>query len=603
MGNVVRHILDHLRPVLYQTPSDWVESCLDLRHDQSASHDGLVNLAWTPYMREPLDAWADDDVRQITVQAPEQTGKSATWKWGLLWALVHDPGPSLIVYENEDKAADINRDSFEPLMVALPSLAVQLARPYAKRRDCYRLLDAPIYFQGAGAPITSKPVRYAIADEPDFWQLPNEANKSARVSGVNVSNLKNLRKRTRTYGDSKIVVVCSPTTKGGAIDTARRQGSCGWWCLRCLGCGTLTRSALTRPLQWQYDDDERIVEESIRWCCPECGRAHVEGEAHELTTGGEYEHERPGERRHRSYQWGLLAVPAKHIGWSTTWMEIAKATRAGGPRGNREDQVYLDNSVRGIAYSRRKETDGKRDTLKRLEKPLVDPEAIAVLLMAADTQDNGFYWTVRALDVDENLWPIGHGFASDFGELGEVWDREWLELAKCELALIDEGGHRADEVQRWVANRAGFYTYKGWASPRTPWKISSESADRILANARTYQARLLDLILRRECHGTRDWYLPENPDQPYIDHLLALRPPKSGGRRNADSEYEDWTNEQRADHWFDCEKEMLVLADFAMAELAERNWIQPLRRREKTPADQAKQRVMRRRKAQRRRRN
>jgi phage terminase large subunit GpA-like protein len=186
---ILKRILgDVYNPVVMQSIVKYIESTIDMTDDDTCAIDGLIKLE--PYQIEPVQAWDYPHVTKLTNMAVEQTGKSLVWKLPLLGKIVMDPGPVLTVYESDEKAVDTNVDTIEPLCRLIPPLAAALKRPYCKTQDSYKFPKAPWYFMGAGAEITSKAARYAVADEIEEWKQANDSN---------VHNIKKLDNRLRTY--------------------------------------------------------------------------------------------------------------------------------------------------------------------------------------------------------------------------------------------------------------------------------------------------------------------------------------------------------------------------------------------------------------------
>lgn len=530
----------------------WIQENIDLTRDHTAALDGLVDLDLTPYLIAPINAWGDDAVRTIIAVAPEQTGKSSIWKWPLPWTVENDPGPALIVYPSDEDAAATNLDSVQPLMEGIPSLKRQLDRPHTSRRDRYNFDQAVIYYTGAGTAAISKPCKYVVGDELDFWI----------TLGGFPNNTRNLRKRLRTHPNSKCVFCSTPTLKTGLIWKEYLKTSMGRWHLRCLGCGHYARSSAIHLLQWEYDDDKRVVAPSIRWICPSCKREHKESEARKMNAKGKYVHE-IDDKEHRGYQWGALASPF------ISWKEIADAQTEAGARADRETQMNLDNSFKGLPWVARRLDKTAKDALEAHCAEYPETSAFRALFFSADTQDNGWYWVVRGLDIDESTWLMGRGFARTEEELDAAWDAQYAGM-QCEAGIIDEGGHRAREVKKFVKARPGLYTYKGDARIGGRFKVSKSSPRLILANPHLYKGELLYLIYSQDSRDNNYWYLPEGIDDKYLEQMASV---KVNPKVKHGEEFEKWEAAAGArDHYFDCERMVIVIMDWARDNFRPENW-------------------------------
>lgn len=565
---LVLDILRESRPALRYRCTEWVQQNLNLSLDQVSAADGMLRLE--PYQVEPIDALDSEGVHRVTVVGVEQTGKSVVWISYLLFRLACDPCPAGIVYQSDTDAADTNRDRVLPLMQGVPKLARELAVPRSKRVDAFHFSDAAVYFSGAGSPITSKPFAVAIADEPDFWTAIAADDSGAKGGQRAVGNLLNLEKRTRTYRRvRKLISVCSPTLPSGPIWREFLQSSMGWWCLRCLKCGAALRSADVHNLQWECDDDDNPKPDTIRLVCPHCGREHRECEAQEMNDRGEFIHEHEERGDHRGYQWGALACP-RAIGW----LEIAMRQMRAGKSGSREDQTYFDNSMRGVPFHARKIEESSLDALREHIAPDPDPGILRAVLLGADTQDNGWYAVLRGVDDSGNLYLLRAEFVRTLDDLGALYDWRYADRIRPMAGIIDEGGHRAHEVQAFAHSRPGLYTYKGdtQATRGASWTPSKDAKNKrlILANPYHYQDDLLWRVHERKDRSAgRYWYLHRDVSDEYLQHIAAFKP---NNRARFGHEFRNWTSGGEPDHFFDAEKMLLVLLDVALKRVPAQFW-------------------------------
>lgn len=537
-------------------PSKWAERNISFRHDKTAGLDRF-DLSLTPYLRDVLDSWDfAGHVREITVVAPEQTGKTlGGWIAGLLWSMIHEPCLSLVCYPSLDIAGKINTDKLQPLMLEIPRLKDQLSMPRSKGLDRYNFSDCTSYFMGAGSRVTSHSAKIRIADEPDDY-IEHEGQ---------VTLLQDLRKRARSFNESLFVKVCSPTSVDGPIWREFLESSQGYWYLRCLGCGKLTlRSCDIHNLNWEVKEIEgvgRVAGGTERLVCPVCQHSHVEADKREMNLSGGYIHKvedlietKPG------YQWGALASQWKSLGWG----EIAKAQLEAGKRASIKRQIYLDNSIRGLPFRPRRTQGTAEQALLSHCAPLPLPSELEAVFLAADTQDNCWYWVIRGIDSKENTYLLDHGQSKTLTELDAIIKKGW-EGIPCALACIDEGGHRSIEVTRYVSGARGVYGYKGTGGHKNRFNIDGK---RIWGAALTYQSDLLYYIYSQGDKTGAYWFLPPEIDTEYQDQMLAMKP--SG--KEKDEGYDKWSNGEADDHYFDCEKMLTMLFEVAKEGLPASMW-------------------------------
>lgn len=83
--------------------SQWAEKYRVLSRESTAEAGPWRN-ARTPYMVEPMDAFTDPKVREISIVAPSQVGKSELELNMIGYIIDQDPGSTLYVQPNLDDA-------------------------------------------------------------------------------------------------------------------------------------------------------------------------------------------------------------------------------------------------------------------------------------------------------------------------------------------------------------------------------------------------------------------------------------------------------------------------------------------------------------------
>ena len=181
-------------------PWDWAIQNIDFSNYKSAESIKFIPEK-SMFLKDPINYWNfKDKKRELTLVAPEQTGKTLAWIMPYLWSYVYVQALSLVIYTSDEKAEKVNADKIIPLMQRIKRFADALLRPKSKTKDCYDILGNKSYFSGAGTPVTSISSQINIADEVDDW-LKHEKQ---------VSNLDELRKRARSFTESLLVKVCTP---------------------------------------------------------------------------------------------------------------------------------------------------------------------------------------------------------------------------------------------------------------------------------------------------------------------------------------------------------------------------------------------------------
>lgn len=521
----------------FVSPVEFAQS-LSFAHDVSARQD-KIDLSLTPYLTPILEScdFKGKGHVEITIMAPEQTGKSLTWQVATLWSFVHAPCLSLIIYPSDDKAAEVNRGKLQPLMRSVPVLNAELDLPKTKARNRYNFSSFISYFQGAGERISAHPAQVRIADELDDW-IENEGR---------ADKLEDLRKRGRTFNDALLLKVSSPRSSDSAISAEFERSSKGYWYLRCQKCNELSiRSCDIHCLQFESverGDDWAVVPGSERLKCPNCGHEHTEDSKREMNLQGAFIHEVPERTNNLGFQWGALASQ-----WaSLSWGEIASAQLRAGKTARVQEQIYFDNSIRGLPFRPRRRRDEESQLTRRCN-PL--PEGVELTLFAgADVQDESIWYCVRGMDAKGNSWPVKHGQLKSLDELAEA-------TAEVRNGIIDTMGHRTKEVTEWLKHNQKWIGYKGTPYQTVkPWQQSKESKRLILASAKYYQEQLLYYAYSAEPSEKGNWYILPDMSPEYLVQFCSMKPDKKTRDGNM---YRNWKGDGN-DHLFDCEKMILVL--------------------------------------------
>jgi hypothetical protein len=363
----------------------------------------------------------------------------------------------------------------------------------------YRLGPAQINFGGVGSRISSITSIYNVADELDDWQPPR-----------GTSPLDDLRKRSRAFATGLLYKVCTPagTARQSHIWREFLNSSQGYWTLRCQNCGGLTmRSCDVHNLQFDLAEQTEPgvhalpIEESIRLVCPSCRHAHTEADRPALISQGQYVHKYPDRLNNLGYQIGLLASQFA----SGSWMTIATAQCRSGRSGDEEAQRYFDNSVRGLPFKARKLDTSCARALSIHQVPYPDRSQILWRFLSADTQENCFFYVVRGVDARLNTYLLDSGKLNTLADLKSAIQGQYAGRPVT-ASIIDEGGHRQDEVRSLANTIPHVYTYKGNTGIRAHWKLSTDYPRLILGHADYWRIQLLQKIYAEARTADYYWY-------------------------------------------------------------------------------------------------
>jgi hypothetical protein len=110
------------------------------------------------------------------------------------------------------------------------------------------------------------------------------------------------------------------------------------------------------------------------------------------------------------------------------------------------------------------------------------------------------------------------------------------------------------------------YTYKGNNSIRAKWTVSKDYTKLILGHAEHWRVALLQKMYAAAKTPDYYWYTSDAMTDDYVRQLSAWSRPSSGKTADelADGDVSCYKKTDGApDHLFDCEKMLLMLADYA----------------------------------------
>lgn len=548
---------------------------------------GKIRMDNAPWLKEPLDAWGDNSVRDVTVMCSAQSSKTTLAALGMCWSVAEDPGRALWVTADQDMAKEDLRDRFLPLFRACPPVRDSIL---LEQNSSVIFRTMPLYFTGANSPakLQSKPVRWLVGDEVRNWP-PNA--------------VPTVLKRTRSYWNCRRVLLSTPGDKSDSIHRAYQQGDQRVYHVRCNRCLSLF------PLQFErlkaehpetaeavaFRDvpgfvredgthDFNLLEPLIRYECPNCN-ALLKDEPQTrkaLAREGCFVPTNPGAKAGRvSFHWNAL------LPWWVSWSSVVEeyfnalsALRTGDHEPMRtwvtetlgkpweEDFATVDDY--GFLEDRRGEYE--------LGEVWADE---AMRFMSADRQAKGgehYWWVVRAFSNSGESRLVAHGKALTKEALEEKRKELNVPASRCAI----DSGHSASDVYRF-AIACGWKPFKGeddqWfvTSQPTPggkaqrirrsWDVSQVDASmgkkgprRLLKLYRWSNPRFFDVLASAMTGIVPGWTIPKKTESAYMAQIAswvrdeirdALGRPKLVWRPRTS---------KAADHYRDCELQILVMA-------------------------------------------
>ena len=255
-------------------PDEWADRNRFMAKGTSPFDGRMWDTNRTPYLREPLRAWADPELRKLVLRFGSQTGKTEVWSIGMLWEQATEPCWYVFGLPNMPKAKEINERRIQPSIRNSPAILAKMAGG----RDAMTLSSLEFkdggltMFIGGGSDTQAKstPAPRVIADEivemtPDFVDL--------------------LKERGKAYPNAKYGLSSTPGNEGEDIDVEVLGCQCFEHSVPCPHCHryfALTFDLLTWGGEFTGPDGETVTKRgsectadeakaTTRLACPSCG--------------------------------------------------------------------------------------------------------------------------------------------------------------------------------------------------------------------------------------------------------------------------------------------------------------------------------------------
>ena len=438
-------------------PSVWAERHRHLPKD--AAVPGRWKNSTVPYAAGILDASFLPFVQEIVVCAAPQTAKSEINYTCLGYAVDRKPGNVLVVFPDENTAKENSADRIQPMFEDSPRLRSYLTGYVDDlSSNKIKLQNSIIYMAWANSAsrLANKPLPYVVLDEEDKY--PETATKK-EASPTDLA-----KKRTRTFAHMrKIWRTSSPSIETGPIWRALTQ-ECqlvfDYW-VRCPKCDGFQKMAFDQ-IKWPEDlrDPLRMKFEQSAWyACVHCSARWDDADRDMAVRAGEWRDRDKG----RSLMTALNSIRPVTIGFHIpSWLspfvklwEVAHAFLEG--LRNRNKMKDFRNGHAAEPW-RALSAERSEDRILALadDRPRgIVPSGglVACLLAGVDTQDDGFYYEIRAFGygLERTSWCIREGKVPTFDALARVlWTDQYQDVDglvyPVRFTLHDAMGHRTSEV-------------------------------------------------------------------------------------------------------------------------------------------------------------
>lgn len=515
------------------TVSGWAQRYRMIASQSSESGPWRNDRA--PYLTAIMDAYGDPAVEVIDIMGPAQCGKTEAVFNMLAHTVDIDPVPAMYVNARDESSQDIFDDRLVPMFEASPSLARHMTDSPrdVKTGRVIKFDRMNLYFATArsASALASKPIGRVFLDEVD---------KYPQFVSAEGNPVKLAERRTTTFGDVKIVNLCTPTTKDGFIYRSYCQSNMQRYWLRCPYCGKwfdpkFTQLKIDPP---DLRDPDIIIEGGhVYYLCEHCEKRIEEYHKQEMIAGGKWvaagQYIEEGAVNHVGFT--VAGVPKRskrHSGYWISglinpWLSWSRLMAQWFVASDEEQSIAGElrefiNQALGDPW----EEKGVRADEKKMHAHIGDytqgtvPDGCLMLVASADFHEtkSGYDtidFEVRGFGKGMRRWVISAGAVATWSELenelffapfpwsnpeprgvqgGEGGNKDRPELAVV-VTFIDSG-YKPDKVYDFCAKYPGFcYPIKGASQPQRAPIVAGKLDRTALARTGRHYAGLQLFIL------------------------------------------------------------------------------------------------------------
>ena len=537
------------------TLDEWADKKRVLSPETSAE-PGKWNTDRTPYLREPMRAVNDPNVRNIVVVASSQVGKTEFELNAIGYIIDQGLGSIMYALPTLVDARDFSTFRIATMIRDCKSLKEKV-RSNKKNKTNNTILTK--FYPGGRLKIVGTESPQALAGTPARFVIGDERDRWAISSGKEGDPWELLKARQITFYNAKSIEVSTPTVKGSSpIERSFIKGTQERWCHKCPECGEYAN------IVWDHIRFEPHVEiinhqkfysvSNVGFACPHCGC--ISDEKTMKSQPAKWIAENPDAYKRGIRSFWLNAFSSPWAKWEDIIIKFLEA------KDNPEALQAVFNTQLGELWEDRGDLQSEDEMLARREKYEADlPEGVLALTCGVDTQDDRLEYEVVGYGFFKETWGIQKGYILGRPDNPETWrgldeviDRRYYfkdgKALKIGLTFVDSGGHFTQDVyeQCRIRQPKRVFAIKGKGGQDIPY--ISQKPSKVVVNGDTNRHAWLYIIgvdagktvimsnLRVESHGASYCHFPSNEERGYdhyyfnclISEKLTLNKTKSGNK-------------------------------------------------------------------------
>lgn len=528
----------------------------------------------SPWVREIMEVFADNKVRDISIMCSAQSAKTQTMICCALWAISEDAGPLMWVMAAKDEVESFVRNRIKPPVEDCAIVYEQLTDDLnAIKLHEINFQTMTAYFRGANSPskLQSVPIRWLMLDE--VRNYPKMA-------------LDTVLKRTRAFWNTRRLVVSTPADVGDSVDRLYKAGDQRVIHTPCPNCGQLNQLNFNN-LKWEtnektkkdglYDFDELAKTIVFEFPCCQHRVADEPTTRKAIARDSRFVRMNPSAPKHRvSFHWNALLPP--WVKWSDLVEEYLSA-RAALRTGDVDPMKTFINETCGRSWEDRlgeiEDFSGLDD--RKGDFDFAEPwSEETTRFMAADRQGAGgehYWYVIRAFGEFGQSRLIGYGKCNSTEELEKIRDNYGV---KPQNSVLDTG-YKATECYRfcsyfgWRAfkgDQADYFLYRDKRRKKTVRRIYQKTSAEPTVGKRKrlrsiplyrWSNTMVKDLLSEFIEGLiGDWQITRTIGRDYQRQMTAeAREPHEDARGRITYR---WNQKRKDNHLWDCELMIMVAA-------------------------------------------
>jgi hypothetical protein len=544
-------ILKLLAPTETLSVYKWAEKFIYLS-ERVGALPGQFSTILTPYLREPLQCFADKTVTDLTCCFGTQSAKTTLVMIGVGYKIVNDSMSAVWVMPNENLAKSFSKTRWIPMVNDCGPLCAQ--KP--KSRHLFGFLEqhfakVTLNFVGSNsaANLASRPAGLLAMDETDKFKLENDREAGA---------LQLAEERTKTFPFPLRVKTSTPTTVHGEIWREFLLGDRRYYNVPCPHCSKVDPTIEGKRYE-ELTDEEKVVVATyivlkfsvhsevhgdcgIRWWresedesktdgewdyekvkhnafykCQRCGGEILNDHKPEMLRAGIWVPTNPNaERSRRSYHlsslYSLLGPEVTFPAIAVKWLQT---------KGSLTKRHNFINSMLAETWDDEKAVDDNPIFKEDYGREVVPSDR--TVIMTVDLQHNHFWVLVRAFAPPSLEKPSGESwllFADKVeGGIEEVVSIQREYEVESKNVVLDIA-HFTNQACRWLTE----YDWRGmWGSDKNGFLHTLENGQRLIKHWSTVNYRDPHLGTKFAAEVNRKAMFVYWAHEPIYDMLAVLR--------------------------------------------------------------------------------